>query len=146
MSKNFILHFEQGMPKGTAQQKGVAIRYKNGEPYIQHYKKDKVAALREEFMYRLNRYAPRVPYAGPVRLSVLLCFDVKDKKLWGKYKTTRPDGDNYIKELKDAMTECGFWGDDSQVADERVVRVYSEKAAIRIQVEELRQPGRLIKA
>ena len=143
MTNNFILHFEQGLPKGTAQQKGVAIRYKNGAPYIQHYKKANVAALREEFMYMLNRYAPPVPYEGAIRLNVLICFDVKDRKLWGKYKTTRPDGDNYIKELKDAMTECGFWHDDSQVADERVVRMYSEKGAIRIQIDDLKQPGRL---
>lgn len=142
MVKTFTLHFENGLPKGTAQQKGEAIRYRRNTdgkvvPYIQHYKKDKVSAMRDEFIYRLNRYAPRVPSDKPVRLFVWVCFDIKTRTLWGKYKTTRPDCDNYVKELKDAMTEAGFWHDDAQVVDLRVVKTYSEKASISIQVEDL---------
>lgn len=137
MRHNFILHFEQGLPKGTAQQKGEAIRYKNGKPYIQHYKKEKVTALRTELLLKLRRYAPAVPTDKPVRLFVWFCFDIKDRKAWGHYKTTRPDADNYIKELKDTMTEAGFWLDDAQVVDLRVVKTYAEKASITIQLEDL---------
>lgn len=133
----FTLNFENGMPKGTAQQKGEAIRYKNGAPYIQHYKKDKVSAMRQEFALRLKRFAPRNPAAGPVRLYVCFHFDVKDRKLWGKYKTTRPDADNIIKELKDAMTACRFWNDDSQVARLEVVKKYAHTGFIEIEVEDL---------
>jgi len=145
MTKTFILEFENGLPRTTAQQKGEAIRYnKEGRAYIQHYRKAKVQALRSELIYRMKRYAPARPSAEPIRLSVLICFDIKDKKLWGKYKTTRPDGDNYIKELKDAMKECGFYIDDAQVCDERIVRTYAERGSIRVQMEDLHQPGRVI--
>ena len=142
MVKTFTLHFENGLPKGTAQQKGEGIAYKTDEngrrvPYIKHFKKDKISAMRTEFVYRLNRYAPRVPRDKPVRLFVWVCFDIKTRTLWGKYKTTRPDCDNYVKELKDAMTEAGFWHDDAQVVDLRVVKTYAEKASISIQVEDL---------
>lgn len=143
MTKTFILEFENGLPRTTAQQKGEAIRYKDGRPYIQHFRKEKVQALRTELIYRMNRYAPAIPSAEPIRLSVLICFDIKDKKLWGTYKTTRPDGDNYIKEIKDAMKDCGFYLDDAQVCDERIVRTYAERGAIRVQIEDMRQPGRL---
>ena len=141
MKNTFYLNFENGLPKGTAQQKGEAIRYKaNGQPYIQHYKKDKVTAMRTEFILRMKKHAPKVPTEKPVRLIVFLCFDIQDKKLWGKYKTKRPDCDNYVKELKDAMTDCGFWKDDAQVADLRVVKTYAEKGSIAVTVEELEDP------
>lgn len=144
MQKVINLFFEEGLPRATAQQKGEAVRYtRSGQAYIQHYKKEKVKALHNEFAYRLKRYAPPVPSEDPIRLIVFLGFDVKEKQLWGKYKTTRPDGDNYIKELKDVMTEIGFWKDDAQVVDERVVRTYAEKGSITIQVETLNQPGRI---
>lgn len=144
MQKVINLFFEEGLPRATAQQKGEAVRYtRSGQAYIQHYKKEKVKALHNEFAYRLKRYAPPVPSEDPIRLIVFLGFDVKEKQLWGKYKTTRPDGDNYIKELKDVMTEIGFWKDDAQVVDERIVRTYAEKGSITIQVETLNQPGRI---
>ena len=140
MKNTFYLYFDNGLPKGTAQQKGEAIRYKaNGQPYIQHYKKAKVSAMRTEFILRLKKYAPKFPTEKPVRLVVWFCFDIKDKKQWGKYKTTKPDCDNYIKELKDAMTDCGFWKDDAQVADLRVMKTYAEKGSIVVTVEDLEE-------
>ena len=137
MTKSFLLIFENGLPKGTAQQKGEAIRYKNGAPYIQHYRKDKVNAMRQEFIYKLKKHAPRNPAAGAVGLTVIFCFDVKNPKLWGQYKTTRPDADNIIKELKDAMTACSFWNDDSQVAHLEVIKKYAKTGIIAIRVEDL---------
>lgn len=141
MKNIFTLNFEHGLPKGTAQQKGEAIRYKNGAPYIQHYRKDKVNAMRQEFIYKLKKNAPRNPAAGAVGLTVIFCFDIKNPKLWGQYKTTRPDADNIIKELKDAMTACRFWNDDSQVAKLRIIKLYGPAAYITVKVEDLEDGG-----
>ena len=142
MKLEFYLHFENGMPKGTAQQKGETIKFRRNEagklvPYIKHYRTEKVSAERGQFILRMKRYAPKKRIEGPVRLTVLLYFDVKDRKLWGKYKPTRPDCDNYVKEIKDAMTVSRFWKDDNQVVELRVVKRYAEKASIYIRVEEL---------
>lgn len=142
MNKTFILHFEEGLPRTTAQQKGEAIRYKNGRPYIQHFRKDKVQSLRTALIYRMKQHAPAIPSAEPIKLTVLVCFDVKDRKLWGKYKTTRPDGDNYLKEIKDSMKGL-FYLDDAQVCDERIIRTYAECGSIRVQIEDMKQPGRI---
>lgn len=142
MKLEFYLHFENGMPKGTAQQKGETVKFRRNEagklvPYIKHYRTEKVSAERGQFILRMKRYAPKKRIEGPVKLTVLLYFDVKDRKLWGKYKPTRPDCDNYVKEIKDAMTVSRFWKDDNQVVELRVVKRYAEKASIYIRVEEL---------
>ena len=134
----FFLKFENGMPKGTAQQKGECIRYKisGGKriPYIHHFTKKTVEGMRTEFELKLKSHRPKTPAQGPVWLTLILYFDIKGpKKLWGSYKTTKPDVDNYAKELIDAMTAVGFWNDDAQVVDLKVVKYYAEKATIFVQ-------------
>ena len=143
MKIEFYMRFENGMPKATAQQKGEAIKYRRNKagklvPYIEHYRKDKVQAARTMFIYQMKRYAPKKPLEGPIKLTVVLYFDIKSpRKLWGTYKTTRPDCDNYVKEIKDSLTASKFWNDDNQVVDLHVIKYYAEKATIYIKVEEL---------
>ena len=142
MKNEFYLHFEDGMPKGTAQMKGerIAYRFIGGRkaPYIDHYRKPEVQASRNQLTLMMKKYRPKEPSDRPIRLVVCLYFDIsKPKKLWGKYKTTRPDCDNYVKEIKDVMTDLKFWNDDAQVVDLRVIKRYSEKATIYISLEEL---------
>lgn len=142
MKNEFYLHFENGMPKGTAQEKGerIAYRFSGGKkiPYIDHYRKPEVQATRNQLTLMMKKYRPKQPSDRPIRLVVCLYFNIsKPKKLWGKYKTTRPDCDNYVKEIKDVMTDLKFWNDDAQVVDLRVIKRYSEKATIYISMEEL---------
>ena len=140
MANRFILHFET-MPKGTAQQKGECIRYKfvgdKRVPYVHHFKKASVSALRTELEWRLKQFKPKAPSERPVRLFLVLYFDIKDKSKWGKVKDTRPDCDNSAKELIDAMTDMGFWKDDALVADLHIKKYYSEKASIFVEWEEI---------
>lgn len=142
MKTEFYLHFPEGLPRATAQQKGESIRYKKIDgrilPYIDHYRKPKVQALRNELTLKMKRYRPKETSEKPIRLTVILYFDIKaPKKLWGTYKTTKPDCDNYVKEIKDVMTLLKFWKDDNQVVDLRVVKYFAEKGTIFIRMEEL---------
>ena len=132
MKDQFYLHFET-MPSGTAQQKGVRIVH--GKPYF--YKKASVEEAEAVFKRALLPHAPKKPSTRPIKLTVWFCFDVKDRKLWGQPKPTRPDTDNYLKMFKDLMTECGFWKDDAQVVDEHVIKTYAEKATIGVRWEEV---------
>lgn len=57
------------------------------------------------------------PFAGRLELVV---------KLWMPDRRKR-DISNVVKALEDAMTEAGFWIDDSQIDDLRIVRAGVEK-------------------
>lgn len=130
MFDTFILYFDT-MPKGTSQEK--MINRKTGAVF----KNTKCQAAEWEFIKALRPHRPAEPSTRPIRLYVYLTFDVKDKSLWGKYKPTKPDTDNYIKLFKDCMTKAGFWNDDSQVVDEQVIKTYAEKASIFVRWAEL---------
>lgn len=142
MKNEFYLRFDQGLPRTTSQMKGETIRYKkiNGKivPYIDHYRKPSVQMLRNLLTYKMKRYKPDKPSEKPIRLTVILYFDVKQpRKLWGTYKTTKPDCDNYVKEIKDVMTDLGFWNDDNQVVDLHIIKYFAEKGTIFIRLEEI---------
>ena len=131
MKIKFKLDFSNGLPKATSQEKGYN-RFTGT-----HFKKANVAAAETEFFYKLKPYAPKVPSNKPLKLTVWFGFGIKQKSVWGRYKTTRPDTDNYIKLFKDVMTKCGYWLDDAQVADERVIKTYTETPFIWVEVEEV---------
>lgn len=132
MNGQFYMHFET-MPKGTSQQKGVQVIH--GKPHF--YEKPKVRSARYEFTRAMLPYKPKKPSERPVKLSVTFYFDVKTRSLWGKVKPTKPDTENYLKLLKDCMTDAGFWKDDAQVVDEHVKKYYAEKATIAVYWEEV---------
>lgn len=134
MKDQFYLHFPT-MPKGTAQQKG--YNRKTGR----YFKKSKLTNAEHEFKVALIPHRPLNPSDKPIKLTVLFAFDTKNKKLWGQPKPTRPDTDNYLKLFKDCMSadkdgKNGFWLDDAQVWDERVIKVYAESASIMVRWEE----------
>ncbi|MEM1505952.1 RusA family crossover junction endodeoxyribonuclease [Domibacillus sp. 8LH] len=51
---------------------------------------------------------------------------------------TKPDVDNYVKGIKDALNKV-IWNDDSQVVDLTVSKFYSESPRVEVLVEELHQ-------
>lgn len=51
-------------------------------------------------------------------------------------KTTRPDGDNYLKLLKDAVMDAGLIVDDANIYDEQIKRYYGELPGISVQLWE----------
>ena len=137
MNGSFTIHFEEGMPTGTAQEKGYNHYTRT------YYKKPNVENASAKFKAALYPYRPAQPSLKPIKLTVWFAWNIKQKKMWGKYKPTRPDTDNYIKEFKDVMTSLKFWKDDSQVVDERVIKTYAEKASITVWWEELDETAEL---
>lgn len=131
--KHFIIPLPDGMPKGTAQQKGERVISNGGRPYVIHYKKKNVREARKVFAKEIDKHRPEAPTDCPISLTLVFYFDVKDKKKWGKPKTTRPDADNIAKELIDTFE--GYWRDDAQIYRLDVQKYYAETAFIEVRLE-----------
>lgn len=130
MKDHFYIHLET-MPKGTAQQK----RY-DGRRGI-YFKSKTLIETEKTFHTALYPYRPKKPTERPVRVCLRFFFDVKDKKKWGRPKTTMPDIDNYCKAFLDQMTKCGYWEDDAQVYCLKAEKYWSEKATVEVIWEEV---------
>lgn len=79
---------------------------------------------------------PPDPIEGPVRVDV--CLYLKRPKAKCRkadpeepiLATCKPDRDNAEKAILDALTQAGWWRDDAQVVDGRVVKMYHSKSGI----------------
>lgn len=102
-------------PTGTSQQKGA--RTVRGR--VMFYEKPEVKAQRLEYVMELKKFAPDEPIKGPVSVRVVFVYpERKSRKMKEslEWKTTVPDLDNLLKLLLDAMSDCSFWEDDSQIS------------------------------
>lgn len=60
---------------------------------------------------------PKAPILGPIDLQARFWFPrPKSAKKDAFWKISRPDLDNLLKAIKDALTEAQWWVDDSQVS------------------------------
>lgn len=107
------------------------------------FKSEEAKAASETYENLLVFHKPRKPVTGPVELSVLFVFpykkdEPKKNRIKGLiWKTTKPDTDNMVKLLKDSMAAVRFFGEDAQVCDERVRKVYGECPRIEVTWREL---------
>jgi Holliday junction resolvase RusA-like endonuclease len=118
-------------PTATAQQKGQ--NRKTGK----YYKPPDLRDAEQKYMAYAAQARPPQPITGPVQLHVVFMFDHRSRHADGEPKTTKPDTDNMVKLLKDVLTRCGFWKDDAQVYDERVMKVWSSQPKTVVMVEEM---------
>lgn len=80
-----------------------------------------------------RKYAPRTPLEGPLCVDMVfvlprpkcLCRSIDSQGLIPCDK--RPDRDNLQKGSQDALSACGFWHDDAQIADGRISKFYAER-------------------
>lgn len=105
----------------TAQQKGVFVG-KDG--HVHFFTKTKVRKAGQTLKAALSPLAFHFRDWGdcPIALEVDFCFSYpsgtpKKERIDYGYHTTRSDVDNLFKGLGDALTESGFWRDDSVISD-----------------------------
>jgi Holliday junction resolvase RusA-like endonuclease len=115
--------------------------------FIRNY--DPSAPDKADFLGLVHKYAPEHPFLGTLKLRAY--FYINYPKKWlrtgkfegqlkenhPKYCPTRPDVDNYLKFVMDAMGNGIFYNDDSKIALVEVAKKYSLKPRTEITIEEL---------
>lgn len=124
-------------PTATAQQKGQNRRTGSW------YKTPELKDAEQKYLAYAGEARPEKPLEGAVALWVSFRYPIPKtgKHYDGEPKTTKPDTDNTIKALKDAMTKVGFWKDDAQVSNERTEKIYSTVPGIRVRVKGFEEWG-----
>jgi Holliday junction resolvase RusA-like endonuclease len=99
------------------------LRTKDGRQFIGKTSKSEVVKWMHEFAHQAEKYAPDVPYEGPLELTLYFGFPlIKSDKGKDAPMTTKPDFDNLAKSMVDTLTKMKFWGDDSQVVFGKVMK------------------------
>lgn len=133
--KRFFMKLEK-IPSGTAQQRRFYYDKRQG---VRTYPSESYRNAKKVLTSLLREHRPLEPYKGAVLLDVEYRYETKEKRKHDKFKTTKPDGDNLLKVLKDCMTQLGFYADDAQVCVEAISRYWVEpgKGGIRVHIAEI---------
>lgn len=113
--------------------------------HVRMYDPAKSRHYKEYVRLVASQQAPAKLLEGPLLLRVAVYRSIP--KSFSKKKqnqaeqglirpTTKPDADNFLKGVKDALKGI-IWKDDSQVVDVSVAKFYSERPRIEVTIEEL---------
>lgn len=93
-------------------------------------------AIRVAARNELRRSGLEAPFAaeGPVRVTVTFRFCQGTKRQRNRWHTSRPDVDNVVKALCDALNGIA-WTDDAQVAEIRASKEWAPRANTSATVE-----------
>jgi Holliday junction resolvase RusA-like endonuclease len=103
-----------------------------------HYKDTELENIKAMYRAALAPHKPDSPLPkGPISLTTKWLHPADKKHPAGTWKITKPDTDNLVKAFKDSLTDMGFWGDDSWVADEHTCKVYWEVTGIFVLIKKM---------
>ena len=130
-------------PKSTQQHNVRIFRGKTGKAFIGKSKTNKAAQAQQHLAALLSPHAPEKPLDGPLSMTVTWSYpwrksEPKKNRIAGARPCdTRPDVDNLTKGLCDTMTRCGFWNDDSQIAELTFRKNWADRPGIQIAISKL---------
>jgi len=110
-------------PKATHQGSGTILRRKDGTTFIGRPSSSPGAKAKKVWLRTFKPHKPREPLEGPLEARIEITFpwrtsDTKKVRSRGHAAMpTKPDIDNLMKLVLDAMSQSQFWNDDNQVTD-----------------------------
>jgi Holliday junction resolvase RusA-like endonuclease len=124
----------EGVSTATAQQKGVFVS--NGK--VRFFTKAKVAKAQRGLVAQLLPHRPEQPLDGPVILEVrfLMPIPVAMRKKAVQWHSKRPDLDNLLKGVIDALEPAGWVTDDARIVRLQASKEYAQQPQTIITMEE----------
>ena len=129
-------------PKATAQGSSVILKRKDGTAFVGKPAKSRAQKAALFLAAMLSQHRPDRPLDGPVSLSVVFTYpwrksEPKKRRALGTLPMpVRPDADNLMKLMLDAMTRVGFWTDDGRVFDLRVTKLWGDDPGITVAIRQ----------
>lgn len=113
---------------------------KEGRQFIGRDNKGR--AVDKELQLLMLPFRPPMPLDCPIELEVKWIYPFRksepQKNRIGLIPCiARPDADNLLKGLVDAMTKAGFWVDDSRIYRMAIAKWYGESAGIGVRIATL---------
>ncbi|MDY6396084.1 MAG: RusA family crossover junction endodeoxyribonuclease [Bacteroidales bacterium] len=131
-----------GIPKPQARPKVFHRTLKSGKPFVSTYspKTDWFHLVYTESLKQKEMLKNRL--VGALELNIIFCMPIpksisKKKRLDLHYVTKKPDLDNLVKAVMDAINNVGLWEDDSQIARIYASKIYSEEPRCMIGIKEI---------
>jgi Holliday junction resolvase RusA-like endonuclease len=99
------------------------LKRRDGSPFIGRPASSAGAKAKQWWKLQLFPHRPKTPINEPLvlRLEITYPWRVKDARIARTAASipmsVKPDIDNLMKLILDAMTGCGFWADDALVTD-----------------------------
>lgn len=112
------------------------LKTRDGRQFIGKMENSSIKKWIQMFTDKARAQAPDKPFEGPLELTVYFGFPlIKSDKGKDGPMVTRPDFDNLAKSVCDALTDCGFWHDDSQVVFGKVMKFRTKYPFVGIHVK-----------
>lgn len=130
-----LLFFAAGLPKAQPRAKARAMG-KFAQVYNPKTADDWKMIVRNEARRAWEASGNTSPWEGPLCVNLTFYFprpkshfrsNGELKPNAPKWHTSAPDRDNITKAHDDAITNLGLWGDDRQVCDGRIRKLYADK-------------------
>jgi Holliday junction resolvase RusA-like endonuclease len=144
----FCLFEVVGEPRAW-ERPGATIRMGPHGPFIFWYVRDEEAKYREAIAWHAKAAMKgRAPTSKPVALLVHAFLRIapswKMRERMGARSgallpTGKPDADNILKVSADSLKNI-VWNDDAAVVDARIIKRYSDRPALRVEVREFVPP------
>lgn len=125
--------FVAGLPKAQPRTKARAFG-KFAQVYTPKTADDWKMIVRTEARRAWEASGNTLPWTGPLCVDLTFYFprpkshfrsNGELKPNAPKWHTSKPDRDNSDKSCLDALTQLGIWGDDKQVCDGRIRKLYA---------------------
>ena len=137
-----MIHFRIDIhpPRTTAQGKRAVNLPGKG---IRFFKTRQQSAAETTYAALVYPHRPSEPMQGPIGIRIRFVMpwrksEPKRNRAHGwRWHTTRPDVDNMAKALIDVMGQCGFWGDDSQLASICLEKHWGDKIGVEVVCQNL---------
>jgi len=132
-----IQFFAHGEPKGQPRPKAFARKF-GAKWSARVYDPGTAEGWKSQIAVAAHDHIPHTPIAGPLALTLEFIMPrPKSHYRTGKnagqlrddapaWHTGKPDRDNLEKAVMDALTQLGFWVDDSQVCDGPTTKRYAK--------------------